>query len=114
MKIDQKTLEQMTVELKSAFKVMELAGVRNPTLSFIDGTDGQKLDTWVKLHCWSCASIEHVNAEQRHCFKEFPFNERHELYPCGTNDNSLLTGLNWIAKHLTVEWDTVNGSVCAI
>ena len=105
MKINKETLEQMTIEIKSALRVAELAGEINPALTFIEGSDGYKLNFWVKVHVWKRANLNAINPNCRQFFAEFEFNEDHLLYPCDTNDASLLTGLNWIAKNFSIEWD---------
>jgi hypothetical protein len=96
MKINAENRDRMLLELRELFAVLRATGKKNPELEFIESRD--KPGYWVQLHVWKRANLGAFPIECRKFFQSFRFDGDHELYPCESNDASLSTALNAIAK----------------
>ena len=105
----------MKSELLEVFKLIDNNGGANTMLNFVNGTSYARVSYWIKAHNWSDAlSNFMLSEESKAIFKDFPQNENHELYPCDSNDASLSTALDAIAKDLkgaSITWDTSTNKV---
>ena len=116
MKIDKNTLAQMKTELLAVFELCDKIGQGGALLDFTGGSKYARSCYWVKAHIWAMMEKNSVTEEAWAFFDSMPKNEEHELYPCGTNDDSLATALKAIAKELTsagISWNTGTGEVKA-
>jgi hypothetical protein len=117
MKIDTKTLSQMKTELLSVFELCEKMGKHGALLDFTEGSRVTQGAYWIKAHVWAKLEQRTVSGEAWAFYESMPKNADHELYPCGTHDNTLATALKAIAKELVsdgISWNTGTGVVRSI